>query len=182
MKDCLNIIVQENKTLSHAFKHQDLVFMNTEVLRLLWSSNSSDLNMIESCWFWMKKKITQLDASRTRVAIIKAWFECWTKQLTHERIQDWIERISRHIQHIIELNKNNEYREDKEDDVVRFYDRQDRRIKYLREKRDFLDNEDDDDVVDVADVTDVDHVDDVSDISDDDDWDENLSRLQILMR
>jgi hypothetical protein len=35
MKDRLNTIVQEDKALSHAFKHQDLVFMNAEVLRLL---------------------------------------------------------------------------------------------------------------------------------------------------
>jgi hypothetical protein len=35
MIDRLNIIVQEDKTLSHAFKHQKLVFMNAGVLRLL---------------------------------------------------------------------------------------------------------------------------------------------------
>jgi hypothetical protein len=35
MIDRLNIIVQEDKTLSHAFKHQDLVFMNVDVQRLL---------------------------------------------------------------------------------------------------------------------------------------------------
>jgi hypothetical protein len=35
MQDRLNIIVQEDKALSHAFKHQDLVFMNVGVLRLL---------------------------------------------------------------------------------------------------------------------------------------------------
>ncbi len=35
MKDRLYIIVQEDKALSHVFKHQDLVFMNAEVLRLL---------------------------------------------------------------------------------------------------------------------------------------------------
>jgi hypothetical protein len=35
MIDRLNIIVQEDKTLSHVFKHQNLVFMNVDVLRLL---------------------------------------------------------------------------------------------------------------------------------------------------
>jgi hypothetical protein len=35
MVDRLNTIVQEDKILSHAFKHQDLVFMNADVLRLL---------------------------------------------------------------------------------------------------------------------------------------------------
>jgi hypothetical protein len=35
MIDRLNTIVQEDKALSRAFKHQDLVFMNAGVLRLL---------------------------------------------------------------------------------------------------------------------------------------------------
>jgi hypothetical protein len=35
MKNRSNTIVQEDKAPSHAFKHQDLVFMNAEVLRLL---------------------------------------------------------------------------------------------------------------------------------------------------
>jgi hypothetical protein len=35
MIDRLNIIVQEDKALSHAFKHQKLVFINVCVLRLL---------------------------------------------------------------------------------------------------------------------------------------------------
>jgi hypothetical protein len=35
MKDRFNIIVQEDKAFSHAFKHQDLVFMNVDLLRLL---------------------------------------------------------------------------------------------------------------------------------------------------
>jgi hypothetical protein len=35
MIDRLNTIVQEDKAFSHAFKHQKLVFMNADVLRLL---------------------------------------------------------------------------------------------------------------------------------------------------
>jgi hypothetical protein len=76
MIDRLNIIVQEDKALSHAFKHQKLVFMNVDVLRLSWSSNSSDLNMIEPCWPWMKRH-----APRSRAAVDKAWPECWHKEL-----------------------------------------------------------------------------------------------------
>jgi hypothetical protein len=141
MQNRFNIIVQEDNTLSHAYKHQDLVFMNVDVLRLLWSSNSLDLNMIESCWFWMKRIITRKDASRNRVSVIKTWTECWIKQLKQKRIQHWIERISRHIQQIIELDEDNVYRENKEDDEIRLYDSNDRQIKYLRIKQRFNDNE-----------------------------------------
>jgi transposase len=57
------------------------------VQRLLWSSNSSDLNMIESCWPWMKRQTTRINASRSRAAVDKAWFECWHKKLSQNRIQ-----------------------------------------------------------------------------------------------
>ena len=49
MKDRPDTIVQEDKALSHASKHQDLVFMDAGILRLLWPGNSPDLNMIEQC-------------------------------------------------------------------------------------------------------------------------------------
>jgi hypothetical protein len=97
MKDCPNTIVQEDTAPSYASKHEDLVFMDSEVLRLLWPSNSPDLNMIEPCWSWMKRKTTRLGAPRSRAAATKAWTECWTKQLDQDRIQRWIERIPRHI-------------------------------------------------------------------------------------
>jgi hypothetical protein len=141
--------------------------MNVDVLRLLWSSNSSDLNMIESCWLWMKKQITRTDAPRSRAAVDKAWLECWHKELSQNRIQKWIERISRHIQRVIELNEDNEYREDREDDEndddIRSYDADDRRTRYLKEKREFLDDDDDDD-------DEMSEMSDVSDFSDDDEW------------
>jgi hypothetical protein len=108
----------------------------------------------------MKRKTTRLEAPRNRAATIKAWTDCWT-QLDQDRIQRWIERISRHIQEIIELDGNNEYRESREDEVIRPYDPQDRRIRYLRDKRGFVDSDDSDDS-----ISDVDEMIDVSDFSD----------------
>jgi transposase len=141
MQDRPNTIVQEDKAPSHASKHQNLVFMDAGVLRLLWPGNSPDLNMIEPCWLWMKRTITRKGAPRNRAAAIKAWTECWTKQLKQERIQHWIERIPRHIQQIIELDGGNEYREGREDGVIRPYDSDDRRTRYLRAKRGFSGSE-----------------------------------------
>jgi hypothetical protein len=144
--------------------------MNVDVLRLLWSSNSFDLNMIQSCWFWMKRQITRANAWRSRAAVDKAWFECWHKELFQNRIQKWIERISRHIQRVIELNENNEYREDREDDEddendIRSYDSNDRRTRYLKDKRAFDDDNDDDEEND-----EMSEIMNVSDFSDDDEW------------
>ena len=55
MKDRPGTIVQEDKAPCHTSKHQNIVFMDAGVLRLLWPGNSPDLNMIEQCWYWMKK-------------------------------------------------------------------------------------------------------------------------------
>lgn len=52
-------VVMEDGASSHVSKHQDRVFMDAGVLRLLWCGNSPDLNMIEPCWWWMKRWITR---------------------------------------------------------------------------------------------------------------------------
>ncbi len=49
MIDRSDTLVQEDKASAHASKHQDVIFMNASILRLLWSANSPDLNAIESC-------------------------------------------------------------------------------------------------------------------------------------
>jgi hypothetical protein len=167
MIDRLNIIVQEDKTFIHAFKHQNLVFMNVDMLRLLWSRNSFNLNMIESCWSWIKRQITRTNASRSLAAADKAWLECWQKELSQNRIQKWIERISRHVQRVIELNENNEYREDREDDEddddIRSYNSNDHRTRYLKNKRAFCndDNDENDEINEIMNV---------NVFSDDDEW------------
>ena len=52
------IIVQEDKAPSHAHKAQLEIFNLHDVLRMLWPGNSPDLNMIEPCWPYMKKRMT----------------------------------------------------------------------------------------------------------------------------
>ena len=132
MIDRPNTIVQEDKAPSHASKHQNLIFMDFNVMRLLWPGNSPDLNMIEPCWFWMKRRTTRLGAPRTRIEAEKAWTKCWTEELTQKRIQSWIERIKRHVDEVILLDGGNEYREGREIGVVRPYNKEDRRVRYHR--------------------------------------------------
>ena len=133
IKDRPDTIVQEDKAPGHASKHQDLVFMDAEVLRLLWPGNSPDLNMIEQCWPWMKRQTTRKGAPRNRITAIKAWTRCWTKTLKQKKIQQWIERIPRHIEEVIALNGGNEYREGRDNGVVRPYNSEDRRIRYRKD-------------------------------------------------
>jgi len=135
MIDRSNTMVQEDKTPAHASHHQDVIFMNASILRLLWPANSPDLNAIEPCWWWMKRQTIRKEASRSRIAMTKAWTTCWKQKLTQERIQKWIRRISRHIQQIIEVGGGNEYREGKsEAGDIRLYNRTERKKRYQRRK------------------------------------------------
>ena len=142
-KECMKArpgtIVQEDKALCHASKHQNIVFMDAGVLRFLWPGNSPDLNMIEQCWYWMKKQTTRKGAPRNCITAIKAWPQCWTKSLKQEQIQHWIERIPRHIHEIIALDGGNEYREGRDNGVIRPYNSEDRRSRY---RKHIIDNSD----------------------------------------
>ena len=129
-----NTIVQEDKAPSHASKHQEKVFMNANILRLLWPGNSPDLNMIEPCWIYMKRETTRLGAPTTRIIAEKVWSRCW-RELPQSRIRSWIERIPRHIKEVIVLKGGNEYREGMKEGLVRLYNPEERRIRYMRYKR-----------------------------------------------
>ena len=142
-KNRSNTLVMKNDASSHASKMQNQwvvislfddvllilhrVFINVNVLKLLWCDNSLDLNMIELCWWWMKRKVDERDEftsvqqtfnslidsdiSKIKKNMKTTFRRLWYKKLTQTRIQHWIERMSRHIQKIIELREENEYRE-----------------------------------------------------------------------
>ena len=66
-------LVQENKTFFHVFKHQIPVFKDFEMFWLLWSDNSLNLNVIESCWSWMKRWTTRNEALNHWLLMKKIW-------------------------------------------------------------------------------------------------------------
>ena len=133
-KDRPNTIVQEEKAPSHASKHQVQVFKDAGVFRLLWPGNSPDLNMIEPCWPWMKRKTTRKKPPQNRKIAEKIWAKCWMQDLDQSQIQSWIERIPRHIQEIIHCEGGNEYREGRTEGDIRPYDPHERRMQYLTNK------------------------------------------------
>ena len=106
-------MVQEDIAPSHANSYQKAVFMSFDILRLMWPGNSPDLNMIETCWAWMKQKTQFKGAPRTRATAEKAWKQVW-KDLPQKTIQDWIERMPRHLEEVIRLEGRNEYHEGNE--------------------------------------------------------------------
>ena len=113
-KDRPDTVVQEDKAPSHAHWYQDITYNLHEVSRLLWCGNSPDLNAIEPCWFYMKRKTTRKGAPKSRTEGIKTWIGSW-QEVPQEVIQRWIERIPRHIQKIIQLEGGNEYKEGRAD-------------------------------------------------------------------
>jgi hypothetical protein len=113
-KECLkhnpDTIVQEDKAPAHVHKSQSGIFNFWKVQRLLWPGNSPDLNMIEPCWPWMKRRTTSRGAPSCSYLMKRSWLKAW-KELPQTKIQAWIERIPRHIQEIIRLEGGNEYKE-----------------------------------------------------------------------
>jgi transposase len=107
-------IVQEDRAPAHAHPAQELVFRVEDVCRMIWCGNSPDLNMIEPCWAHMKRDTTKKGAPTSRAEMEKAWLKAW-EDLEQTRIQQWIERIPRHIQEVIRLQGDNCYKEGRED-------------------------------------------------------------------
>ena len=103
-------IVQEDNAIPHAHKYQAKVHNIWEIIRLLQPSNSPDLNAIEPCWFWMKKRATRKGVASGVKQMKKDWEQAW-KDLPQRKIQEWIERIEGHIKEIIRLDGGNEYKE-----------------------------------------------------------------------
>ena len=128
-------IVQEDRAPSHVSKYQEQIFMDASVLRMVWCSNSPDLNQIEPCWWWMKRRTTRKGCPRTKAILTKVWTRCWEKELSQKRIQSWIKRMPRHIAKVIELRSGNEYREGREEGEwsdIRPYIAVDRKERYRR--------------------------------------------------
>ena len=103
-------IIQEDKAPAHSSKHQRIYFDAAGLQRLLWPGNSPDLNMIEPCWYYLKRATTKKGAPKNRAEAERVWQKAWD-ELEQWRIQAWIERIPRHIQEVIRLEGGNEYRE-----------------------------------------------------------------------
>lgn len=113
--------------------------MDANVLRLMWCGNSPDLNPIECCWWWMKRQTTRKGCLRTKIILTKVWKRTWLEELDQKRIQQWIERLPRHLQKVKELRGGNEYREGKTDGNewtnVRQYSPEERQQRYRSRKQ-----------------------------------------------
>ena len=103
-------IIQEDNAPSHSSYYQQEVFDAAQVSRLIWPANSPDLNMIEPCWYWMKRETTKKGAFTSATALKAAWIKLW-REMPQKKIQEWIERIPIHIKEVIRLKGGNEYKE-----------------------------------------------------------------------
>ena len=91
----------------------------------------------------MERETTRKGAPRNRRDAETAWAKCW-ENLSQEQIQEWIERIPRHIQEVIDREGSNEYREGKAGGDIRPYDSEERRRRYQVYELPVVSEEDDD--------------------------------------
>jgi hypothetical protein len=103
-------IVQEDGASPHKNRYGTEVYSLFCIEKMDWPPNSPDINAIEPCWMWMKRKTTEKGPIRGKKNLTKAWSECWAA-MPQDRIQAWIERIPGHIQEILNLGGGNQYKE-----------------------------------------------------------------------
>lgn len=117
MKERPNTVVQEDRAPAHKHHAQQTVYDLQGVQRLLWCSNSPDLNAIEPAWLWMKRVTTKKGAPKSRSEAIRKWEAAWN-DLPQEKIQAWIQRLPAHIRKIIDCKGGNEYLEGRDYPLV----------------------------------------------------------------
>lgn len=100
LKDRPGTIVQEDNASPHAHRHQYRVYKLWNITRLLWPSNSPDLNAIERPWFWIKRETTKHSAITGEKQLKKDWI-IYQKKMPQKKIQEWVKAIPIHIQEVI---------------------------------------------------------------------------------
>ena len=65
---------------------------------------------------YMKRRTTKKGAPSVRKTAEMVWTRCW-KEMPQRKIQEWIERIPRHIQEVIRLGGSNDYKEGRYDPI-----------------------------------------------------------------
>lgn len=73
MKERPDTVVQEDRAPAHKHHAQQTVYDLQGVQRLLWCSNSPDLNAIEPAWPWIKRVTTKKGAPKNRSEAIRKW-------------------------------------------------------------------------------------------------------------
>lgn len=74
-------MVQDDNAADHRHVEHEKVCSLWMVERLLWPSNSPDLNQIEPCWGWMKREASKHRDFDKKAALQSMWINLWEQQL-----------------------------------------------------------------------------------------------------
>jgi transposase len=109
-KDRPKTIVQEDNAPAHKSHYQQEVYNLWKIMKMLWPSNSPDLNAIKRLWYYMKRETTKRGPTSNGKKLRARWEKCW-EGIPQAKIQEWIEAIPHYIKEIIRLEGGNEYKE-----------------------------------------------------------------------
>jgi transposase len=109
-KDRPETVVQEDNAPAHKSVYQKEVYNLWRIMKIIWPSNSPDLNAIERAWFYLKKETTKRGPISNRKKLRARWEKYWA-DIPQRKIQEWIEAIPDHVKEVIRLKGGNEYKE-----------------------------------------------------------------------
>ena len=73
MIDYSEILIQENKISVYIYHYQQTVYSAADINCLIWCGNSSDLNVIESAYPYLKRQITKKNAPTSQAVAEERW-------------------------------------------------------------------------------------------------------------
>jgi len=101
--------VLEDCAPAHVLRFDTEYMDLNDIKKLLWPSNSPDLNASEHAWSYMRRHISRdYSTSTTREECARQWRDQWEK-LPQERIDAWIDRIPDVIRQIIAQKGGNNF-------------------------------------------------------------------------
>ena len=111
------MLVQKDKAPSNNSRYQAEIFSLYDLIRLLCSGNSPDLNMIEPCLPWLKRETCKTSISKTKEEMVKKWKKEW-KKFPQSKLQEFVACMPCHFQVVCFLKDDNKYRERRIDGSV----------------------------------------------------------------
>lgn len=101
-------LVQDGAPSHNAWQQKELLEI-PHLTVLPWPANSPDLNQIEPCWYYLKRKVSKRPyAPKTKESTIEAWDDEW-QNLDMERVGQWCGKLCNRMERVKDQQGDNKF-------------------------------------------------------------------------